>query len=461
MTRAPALRILIWIAVVALVVTACSGATSSPVTSIAPSAPAATTPSPAAAVSSASAVPTPAPSIDKTPVTITVWDYYGDSTPIKPALAGFKAEYPWITVKYEALDWDSMNEKIATGLGAGEVPDAATFDMTWLPTMAANGALEDLDALSGGNLNGSPITSQYAQGALDAMSFQGKTIAMMYDFDTYSLYYRKDLFDRKAIQVPKNWDDFRAAAKSLAEASKSGGKLDKYLTAIRPNSFHFSQFLYQDGGKLLNDDNTQAVFNSPEGVAAVNIQKALLDDGTGKYWPDSANDLTPAIKSGEVAMFQDGPYYMGLLKTGVPEQSGKWAVATAPFSKEPGSYLGGTGLAIPVQAAHKEAAWQFIQYLLRPDQQIGVFNYAGAAPATTAALQSPDLTKPDPYFGGQQPFGVFLESLKTSHPFPYVGAWSDIDTAIGEAMEKALLGKSDVQSALDAAVSETNNLLKK
>jgi len=457
MTRAPAPRIPMWIALVALVVTACSGTTASVAPSVAPSAAAATTPKP----TEASAPPTPAPSIDKTPVTIKVWDYYGDSTPIKPALAGFKSAYPWITVDYQALDWDSMNEKFTAGIGAGEVPDVATLDMTWLPTLAANGGLEDLSARSGGTLNGSPITDQYAQGALDAMSFQGKFIAMLYDFDTYSLYYRRDLFDKKGIQVPKNWDDFRAAAKSLAEASKSGGKLDKYLTAIRPNSFHFSQFLYQDGGKLLNDDNTQAVFNSPEGVNAVNIQKALLDDGSGKYWSDAEGDLTPAIKSGNVAMFQDGPYYMGLLKTGVPEQSGKWAVATAPFSKKPGSYLGGTGLAIPIQAAHKDAAWQFIQYLLRPDQQIGVFTYAGAAPATTAALQSPELSKPDPYFGGQQPFGVFLESLKTSRPFPYVGAWNDIDTAIGDAMEKALLGKSGVQSALDAAVSETNDLLKK
>ncbi len=50
-------------------------------------------------------------------------------------------------------------------------------------------------------------------------------------------------------------------------------------------------------------------------------------------------------------MFSDGPYYMGLLKTGVPDQSGKWKIAIAPYSKQPGSYLGGTGLGIPVQAA--------------------------------------------------------------------------------------------------------------
>ena len=155
----------------------------------------------------------PPPSLDTTPVTIKVWDYYGDSTPIKPALAGFAKEFPWITVDYQALDWDSMNEKFTAGIGAGEVPDMATLDMTWLPTLAANGALEDLTALSGGQLNGTPIADQYTQGAQDAMHFGDQMIAMLYDFDTYALYYRKDLFDQKGIAVPTNWDELRAAAK--------------------------------------------------------------------------------------------------------------------------------------------------------------------------------------------------------------------------------------------------------
>lgn len=448
------LRALVGLATVAIIAGACgSGTATTGPTTVAP------TPAGSSSVVEPSAA-APTASLDTTPVTIKVWDYYGETTPIKPVLDGFAKEFPWITVDYQALDWDSMNEKFTAGIGAGEVPDLATLDMTWLPTLAANGALEDLTALSGGQVNGTPIADQYTQGAQDAMHYGDQLVAMLYDFDTYALYYRKDLFDQKGIAVPTNWDEFRAAAKQLAESSKPGGKPDKYLTAIRPNSFHLAQFLYQDGGELLNADNTEAVFNSPEGVDAVNVQKGFLDDGSGKYWPDADGDLTPVIKSGEVAMFEDGPYYMGLLKSGVPEQSGKWAVATAPYSKQPGSYLGGTGLGIPVQATHKEAAWQLIQYLLRPENAVKVFTTAGAAPATTAALQSSELTTPDAYFGNQQPFSVFLESMKTSRPFPYVGAWTQIDEAIGLAMEKALLGKAPVQQALDDAVTQTNALLK-
>ena len=135
-------RALVGLAVVTIVASACGsgGATASPAAVGSPA---------GSSAGGASSEPSAAPSIDTTPVTIKVWDYYGDSTPIKPALAGFAKEFPWITVDYQALDWDSMNEKFTAGIGAGEVPDMATLDMTWLPTLAANGALDDLTAAVG------------------------------------------------------------------------------------------------------------------------------------------------------------------------------------------------------------------------------------------------------------------------------------------------------------------------
>ena len=168
------------------------------------------------------------------------------------------------------------------------------------------------------------------------------------------------------------------------------------------------------------------------------------------------------FKDGTLAMFNNGPYMMGVLKSGAPEMSGKWKVATAPYSKQPGSYLGGTGLGIPVAASNKDAAWLFVQYMLRPEQQIGVFTYAGAAPATTAALESPELTESDPYFGGDAPFGIFLEAMKTATHFPYVSSWAEIQApTMDDAVASALLGQSTAQAALDAAAEETNGLLEK
>lgn len=440
------------LAALALVVSACGSATS----------PAPATPAPATSPPAGGSSPSPVPSLDNTPVTITVWDYYGEATPVKPALDGFQKEYPWITVKYEALDWDSMNEKFAVGVAAGAAPDVATLDMTWIPTLASNGVLEDLTTVSGGMLNGAPIAAQYNAGADEAMQYDGKYVTMLFDFDAYALYYRADLFEKKGIAVPTTWDELRAAAKQLAEDTNGDGKPDKNLYQVWPDTFHYAQFLFQNGGAILDDGATAAAFNSAEGVAALEFNKSFIDDGSGVYWGPDQGDQMAGFKDGTLAMFQNGPYMMGVLKSGAPEMTAMWKVAPAPASKQPGSYLGGTGLGIPVAAAHKEAAWLFVSYMLRPEQQVGVFTLAGAAPATTAALESPELTKADPYFGGDAPFGIFLEAMKTATHFPYVKSWAEIQTpTLDDAVAAVLLGQSSAKDALDAAAEETNTLLKK
>jgi multiple sugar transport system substrate-binding protein len=437
----------------AIVVAACGGgATSTPAS-----------PTPAAGQSTEPGTPTPAASLDTTPVTLVVWDYYGmEVTPFTPdAIAAFEAEYPWITVDRQDLDWDTFLDKFNVAVSAGEGPDVATLDMTWIPTLASNAVLQGLNDLSGGMVNGQAFADVYAPGPLEAMTYGGDYVTLMYDFDAYALYYRADLLDQKGIAVPTTWDELRAAAQKLAEDANGDGKPDKYLYALRPNTFHYSQFLFQNGGSLLTDDLTQAAFNSPEGVAALQFQVDMASDGTGLYWSDADGDLPPAIVDGRVAMFSDGPYYMGLLKSGVPEQAGKWKVAVHPYSKQPGSYLGGTGLSIPVSSKHQQAAWLFAEFMLRPEQQVGVYTVTGAAPATLAALESPELSQPDDYFGGQKPFEVFSDVMSSATHFPYVAQWSAIDQIIGENLDAALVGTSDAKAALDAAAAAVNDELSK
>ncbi len=434
-------------AVVAIVSTACgAGATGTPGGSSAPPGPTET------------ATTAPTPTLDTTPVTITVWDYYGaDVTPLnKEAVDGFSKQYPWITVDLTEVPYDDLQTKFANAVGAGEGPDVATLDLVWIPTFAANDYLADVKALSGDQLNGKPWADQYTPGGMEAVTYGDKYVGALFDFDAYALYYRADLFDKKGITVPKTWDELVTAAKKLAEDRNGDGKPDHYLYAIRPNTFHLSQFLFQEGGSLLSADQKQAAFNSDAGVAALAVQKQILDAKAGLYWPDADGDLPPALVDERVAMFSDGPYYMGLLKDGVPKQAGKWKVALAPYSKQPGSYLGGTVLGIAANAKHPQAAWLFSQYMLLPEQQVRVFTAAGAAPATTAALEAPELSQPDTYFGGQAPFTVFLETLKTATPFPKVGAWTDIDQYISDACAAALLGQKDIKAALDAAAQQTN-----
>ena len=387
-------------------------------------------------------------------VTITVWDYYGEATPLKPLVAPFMAANPNITIDYQALDWDTTNEKLNVVLTGGTPPDVVTIDMTWLPKLAALGAYTDLKALSGGKLNGVNWADAYTPGALEAITFDSKIVAALYDFDTYALYYRADLFQQKGLQVPTTWDELLAVAKQLHEG-------DKYLYEFDADTFHGSQWIYESGGSLMSADNKTVTFNSPEAVQGIEAYESLLKAGVAINWTTDQGERIQGVKDGRIAMFSDGPYYMGILKSAAPEMAGQWKVAPHPYGKQPGSYLGGTGLMIPAASKNSQAAWKFIQYAMQVENEVGVYKLAGAAPALTAALQSPDVNVADPYFGGEKAFAVFLNTMKTAQHFPYVRQWTDIDAAFTNGMQQIALGQKSVKDALDEAAQTSTTALSK
>lgn len=390
--------------------------------------------------------------------TVTVWDYYGEATPLKKSIEEFSAAHPEITVDYQSFDYESLHSKFPVAVAAGQAPDLATVDMTWIPSLAANGLLGDLTDVSKGQLNGSALEDQYGAGANEAMHYDGKLVTALYDFDAYALYYRKDVLAAKGIAVPTTWDEFVTATAAMAERPSAGEAPTKYGFAVQPDTFHYAQYLFQAGGSILDKDLKASTFNKAPGVQALDYMQSLLTDGGGIYWPDASTQVA-GIKSEQIGMFVNGPYMMGVIKAGVPEQAGKWAVAPAPVGKEQGSYLGGTGLVIPTGAKHSAAAWELAQWLLQPEQQAYVYTQAGAAPATNAALELPELSQADPYFDGQAPFSVFKDAMATATAFPYVAGWGDIGSAIGEAVTAVLLGKDTSQSALDAAAKVSDAAL--
>lgn len=394
--------------------------------------------------------------------TIVVWDYYGSASPITAVVPEFEKNHKNITVKVEALDWDSMLDKFPVAVSSGNAPDLATLDMTWLPTFASGGLLSDVGSASNKTINGDAFANVYNEGALKAMQYDGKYVAAMYDFDAYCLYYRSDILKAKGLSVPTTWDEWLTTAKAMAEDSDGNGTPDKYAVQILPDAFHFAQLLHQDGGDFLNKDQTKAAFNGDSGIRALTYMKSLLDAG-GIYWGASQGDSSgmPGIKDERIGMFINGPYMMGVLKDGAPELSGKWAVAPAPQGKQQGSYLGGTGLVIPTGAKHSKAAWEFAQFLLTPENQEKVYTAGGAAPATIKGLAMPALTAADPYFGGQTPFIYFEDAMKTATPFPYISKWNFVGDRVTEALESALLGKASPQEALDKSAKAVDGELAK
>jgi ABC-type glycerol-3-phosphate transport system substrate-binding protein len=386
--------------------------------------------------------------------TITVWDYYGkDVSPLLPLVESFEREYPGVKVDRQDLDWETMHTKLNVALSSGKVPDVVTIDMTWLPALASNEAFADIAPLSGGKLNGIAFDRAWAPLAVQAMKQGDKFVAALYDFDAYALYYRSDLFDAKGLKAPATWEDIVAVGKAI-------GQKDNYKYCVYADSFHAAQFVYENGGRLMSPDLKSTTFSSKESVDAIRFLSDLtLKHKIGVNWlPDSGDPLQGAV-DGRIALWSDGPYRMAQLKSASPEMAGKWRVAPHPGNKNAGSYLGGTGLCIPRRSANAAAAWKFIEFALRPENAKLVYTKAGAAPALLAALDSPEVNAPDPYFGGQRPMEVFKLAMETAIAFPRIKQWDDIDTAFTEAFTKVLTRTKGVEEAMREADESSAKIL--
>jgi len=418
--------------VLALVLGACAPAAT-------PAAPAAVQPTTVPAQSS------------NTPVTLTVWDFYGDSTPIKPLLPAFEAANPGIKVNFVATGWDGFWQKLPIAISSGEVPDVVTTGLMWAPEYKVSGAYLDLMTVSGGMLNGQPFDKVLPKGHLDAARDGAKVYGLPYDLDAYALYYRSDLLKAAGVTaIPTNWNDLAAALKKASDPAH-----EVYGLEFDPSWNSWDPFLYYFGGQYI-DQNGKAAFNSPEAVASIKYMQKLVDD-------KDRGDLTSGIKSGTIASFYNGPYMMGVVRTGAPELSGKWNIAMLPTDggKAFGTHIGGVHLSIMAQSKHPAEAWKLMQFLFTQQNQVAVYKTSGAVPGLLAALDDPALNAPDPYFNNQAAISIFKTTAGMGRPNPLVKQWTKMADIINNALMAVFTSDVDVQGTLDQAVADCNALLTK
>src|SRR6266508_1445709 len=117
--------------------------------------------------------------------------------------------------------------------------------------------------------------------------------------------------------------------------------------------------MWQSGAEVLNEDGTEAVFNSPDAVRAlqlwVDLQESAMPPGMATATED---DVRGPFVNGTLAMFTSGPYMMSILEG--EEIGDVWAVAPLPSDKTSASVLGGMDLAVLENSDHKDEAEAFL-----------------------------------------------------------------------------------------------------
>lgn len=369
--------------------------------------------------------------------TLVFWQFSPVSA-IQPVLDRFMAENPDIQVQVEQLTWQSGREKIVAAVAAGNPPDLCELGSTFLPGLVADSTLLDLtDSIPdlAGSLRG-----------WEVVSYRGRTWGIPWMLGTRALYYNRELFRTAGLdpaRPPQTWDELTRAAKRIDE-------LDPELKGFGLNSGErevlfkkFMPFAWGNGGNILDSTGTRSVIASPENVAALRFLVGLKPYSL----LDRQEMLDQAFARGRLGFTISGPWLLRTLPETAPDLD--FGVALLPRPAEnrgtPASFAGAEALGIFRTSARKAAALRLARFLVRPGNAMPLYVATGNAfPAAAGAEQ-------DSFFISHPRDRVFLEQLRTAVSPPLHPRWVDIEEAMNQQLEAALLGAKTPESALAAA----------
>ncbi len=401
------------------------------------------------------------------PIELTMWHGYGKVIDNQgqtnfeaKSLTDLVDEYNAMnTGIHVTLDYIGSNdhalEKLTVALQGGLQPDITYQYGTSMPQLATAPGIMDLtEKVQDPSFN----WDDFAEGARAAATVDGKVLGLPALIDNLAITYNKDLFKQAGVDEPTadwTWDDFRAAAKALTDPSKQQYGFAFPIDSSEDTVWHYDAMLWEAGGDILNADNTEAAFNSPQGVQALTtLQQMAVTDKSVFLDQQNVGKIDELFNAGNIGMTVTGPWAL----SSYPDVD--YGVQIMPMY-EGGSHatIAGPDMWVLFENEGKgDAAWQFMQWLTAAEQVKQDSMESGHLPIRNSVVDEPGfLDEFDAKFPGE---GLFAQNLtNVTKARPVIQSYDQISQIMGEAVVKVMLGQAQPQQALDDAASQVNEVL--
>ncbi|HZJ08545.1 MAG TPA: extracellular solute-binding protein [Trueperaceae bacterium] len=386
----------------------------------------------------------------------------------------FMELHPNVTVHYELVPNAGFGEKVTTAIFAGNPPDVLK-DLNWNPDWAREGLLEPIDdylteadradflgyALEKGNVDG----QHYIWPWNNSNNGMGSTMIL-----------NTALFEEAGVELPalpeRSWtiEEFMDAAEQLTMDRDGDGTTDVYaITFAARDTENMLSWLFRFGAQLINDEGTEFVLNSEEGVRALQFVVDLIYEHGYAPTGGEALDVYGTIDNlhqQRAAIGYGGIYEIGRIDRYLNE--GRMAepinVVLAPFPHDPEvgqvAYETSGGFLVFKQddEYRREMAMELARFLTNKEniKMLESLLYITARRSANAELTFANVSD----YTDDVPTEVAVYQAAIDHGVPFFGP-SDLDISpamehFTAAMEAALNRNKTPQEALDDFVEAAN-----
>jgi ABC-type glycerol-3-phosphate transport system substrate-binding protein len=455
---------------------ACSSAaaTPTPAPTAAPTAAPTTAPAsqaaseaPSTAASEAPASPTPLapdpaeaviPNVESG-ATINFWTFYLSPTfdnYIKETIARFQATYPGVTVNWEDHQ-ATFQADLNNAFAAGSAPDVINLSVSegWVSDYAGKGLLLPLDGKVPDSVKNLYFPGLWKEQLVNGVNYQfpwyqGLNVDLL-----NKAIFTKDKVDPASF--PTSIKDVPAVCKTFATA---GDLCTLRLTM----SDLLAQMTYEGNVKVISDDGKQFTFDSPEGVAwlqmyvdMVNKDKSL--DTTVLTTTDDRVGLNAFIAGGS-PFYATGPNLARQVKDQNATLYGNLGMVQQPLGLSGVAGKGLMSISVKADTKYPNASMALAQFFTNPRSMVEFSKQVAIYPSSPSAYDDPFFSSaPATIEDSARPLAKSIISTYADI-VPTVPSKADVNDIVSKAIQSAIFGGVDAQKALTDAVTQANKLIK-
>ncbi len=365
----------------------------------------------------------------------------------------FERAHPGIRVVVQGLPWSAAHEKLLTAFAGDATPDVCQLGNTWIPEFVALKALDALDGRVGSST--SIDQRDYFPGIWDTNVIDGTLYGVPWYVDTRLLFYRRDLLSQAGFDTPpRSWREWQ----QMLAAIKARAGPDRYGVLLPLNEFEPLLVLaLQQPEPLLSDGGRRGNFESAGFKRALAFYVEMFRRGWAPPLTNAdVSNVWNEFARGYFSFYITGPWNIGEFKRRLPaELQQSWMTAPLPGPEGPGaSIAGGSSLVVFAASRVKKAAWQWVEYLSRPDVQRRFHELTGDLPPRRATWNERALAD-DVYAR------AFRDQLERVKPAPKVPEWERIATEMRLVAERTVHGQLTVDQAAAELDARADRILEK
>ena len=385
-------------------------------------------------------------------VELKFWSLFtgGDGEFFDAMIKAFNESQDEIVMVNDMVKFDDYYTKLTTALATKNAPDVVVVHQGNLLNYVPSGSLLALDEYVD-----AATLSDFQTAPLNACRFDGKLYSLPLDVHPIVMYYNTDILAQAGItEIPNTAEEFLAAAKQIKEKTgKWAFAIDNTTGVYKAYTLTrlFMSLVAQEGGSVLNADNTAANFNNAYGEKAAQFLSDLVN-----MYGYNPNELDYDAAMNTFKLGDAAFYFNGVWATGTLEQVEGLNFKAAPlpaFFGQSAAWAGSHTLAIPVQKnqdqAKVKAAVTFIEWMTAHGE---MWAKAGHIPTRKSVATKAEF-KALPYRAD------YVAAAASALETPRTPAWEEIYGTMSDMLEDLVTHNKDVKSSLIAMETTVNKII--